>query len=301
MSSTSAARQVLWFIMTGLMFTDPNINQSYFRKHPGMLLWWMFHRLTSPWRGLPGFIIVGVQKGGTTSLFEYLSVHPNILPPFRKEIKYFDFNYHFGQGWYRANFPLRRKLALKNALTGEASPNYIFHPLGLERIASALPGIKVIAILRNPVKRAFSHYHHMREQGKETLSFEQAIEAEEGRLHGEAGRIAADNRHPSDEYFNHSYLARGRYIEQVPRLYELFPRENILILQSEEFYARTADMYHQVLDFIGLPKVDLPGYRVANQGKYAPMQAGTRQQLVDYFAPYNQQLYQYLQRDFGWG
>ena len=83
-------------------------------------------------------------------------------------------------------------------------------------------------------------------------------------------------------------------------MFELFPRENILILQSEELYARTAETYHQVLGFIGLPPVDLPDYRVANRGKYAPMNKDTRQMLVEYFAPHNRQLYQYLGRDFGW-
>ena len=265
-----------------------------------MMLWWMFHRLSYPWRGLPFFIIVGVQKGGTTSLFRYISHHPRFLPPFRKEIKYFDFNYGFGKKWYQANFPLRSKLAITHSITGEASPNYIFHPNGVERIASTLPEVKVIALLRDPVNRAFSHYNHMRKRRQEELSFEEAIAAEQGRLHGEAQKITANSQYSSDEYFNHSYLARGRYIEQVPQLFNLFPRENILILQSEDLYSRTEETYHQALSFLGLPLFDLPRYRVSNRGKYDPMNDSTRQQLVDYFAPYNQQLYQYLGRDFGW-
>jgi hypothetical protein len=282
------------------MIHDPNIHWSAFRKHPVMVMWWIFHRVTRAWRGLPSFIIVGVQKGGTTSLFEYLSHHPGILPPFRKEIKYFDFNYAFGKGWYQANFPLRRKMNLNNAITGEASPNYIFHPNGLERIAQILPGIKVIAILRNPVTRAYSHYQHMLEQGREDLPFETAIEAEEERLQGEAEKIAADSRHPQDEYFNHSYLARGRYIEQVPKLFEIFPKENILILKSEDLYARTAEIYHETLAFLNLSAVNLPKYEAANQGKYEPMNENTQKKLADYFAPFNAELYRYLKRDFGW-
>ena len=282
------------------MKSDPNITLHYLRKRPVMLAWWIFHRLTSAWRAVPGFIIVGVQKGGTTSLFQYLSRHPNMLPPFRKEIKYFDFNYTLGMGWYQANFPLRKKLAGNNAITGDASPNYIFHPDGAIRIAQSLPATRIIALLRNPVDRAYSHYHRMVEEGLEDLSFEGAIEAEEERLGQEAMRVNADGIRPRDEYFNHSYLARGRYIEQVPGLFEAFPRENILLLKSEDLFTRTAEIYHETLAFLGLPQLDLPRYKASNQRRNEPMNKKTRKKLVDYFARFNENLYQYLHRDFGW-
>jgi hypothetical protein len=279
---------------------DPNITLSSFRKHPQMLLRWLFHRATRAWRGWPGFLIVGVQKGGTTSLFDYLSQHPNISPPFRKEIKFFDYNHRFGMKWYQANFPLRMKLSKNQSITGEASPNYIFHPNGLARIALTFPDIKIILLLRNPINRAYSHYRRMFVSKRESLTFDEAISMEEERLRGEALKIAANPRYSQEKYFNYSYLSRGRYIEQVGKLFELFPRENVLLLKSEDFYTETARIYHQTLSFLGLPGIDLPNYRVSNQGRYEPMNAATRQKLADYFAPYNERLYQCIQRNFGW-
>jgi hypothetical protein len=265
-----------------------------------MVLWWLFRRLTRISRALPDFLIIGVQKGGTTSLFDYLSHHPNVLPAFRKEINYFDFNYPWGLNWYQANFPLRRRLVSRQAITGEASPNYIFHPISPALIARTLPGIKLIVLLRNPVDRAYSQYHHMLRSKREVLSFDEAVAKEAERLRGEADRIAADLNYSEENYLTHSYLARGRYAEQISRLFDLFPRRNILILKSEDLFAAPAQVYHQTLAFLGLPEVDLPVYAVGNEGYYPAMDPGTRQKLTTYFKPYNEELYRLLDRDFGW-
>jgi hypothetical protein len=280
--------------------TDPNVSWSKFLENKGMVLWWLFHRLTRISRALPDYLIIGVQKGGTTSLYRYLSHHPNVLPPFRKEIKYFDFNHPWGLNWYQANFPLRRRLVSRHAITGEASPNYIFHPNGPARIAQALPGIKLIVLLRNPVDRAYSQYHHMYREKREELSFNDATAQEAERLSGEADRIAADPNYSQENYLTHSYLARGKYAEQISRLFDLFPRRNILILKSEDLFTAPSQVYHQTLAFLGLPEVDLPVYTVDNEGNYPAMDSGTRQKLTEYFKPYNEELYRLLDRDFGW-
>ena len=107
-------------------------------------------------RSKPDFIIIGVQKGGTTSLFNYLSQHPQISLSRVKEVHYFDVGYQFGVEWYQQFFPLEKDRHGK--LVGEASPYYIFHPLAAQRIKQDLPSIKIIILLRNPIVRAYSNF-----------------------------------------------------------------------------------------------------------------------------------------------
>ena len=282
------------------MYADDNISATKIRKNPRLVLWWTFHRLTTPFRVLPDFLVVGTQKGGTTSLFNYLIQHPQVLSPLRKELKFFDSNYFRGLSWYRAHFPLSSKLRAAHALTGEASPYYMYHPTAPERIKAALPSVKLIAILRSPVDRAYSHYQHMVRVKREDLTFEQALEAESDRLAGEAEKIAADASYPQYRHIQYSYLERGRYAEQLKTLFRLFPRENILILKSEDLYAEPAKVMETSFSFLGLP-FQMGQYEVFKQGTYkGGMDSATRQKLVDYFRPFNQQLYDLLGMKFDW-
>jgi hypothetical protein len=107
---------------------------------------------------LPAFIIVGTQKGGTSSLYSYLCTHPEVWPATKKEVHFFDNHFSETEEWYRSHFPSRLKLKLTGRITGEASPYYLFHPLAPRRMADVAPKAKLIMLLRNPVKRAISHY-----------------------------------------------------------------------------------------------------------------------------------------------
>jgi hypothetical protein len=284
------------------MIENPTVKNGLLSKKPLKLrAWWAYHRLTSSLRAQPDFLIVGVMKGGTTSLFRYLAQHPDVLPPFRKEIKYFDCNYFEGPAWYGAHFPLRTKFTDGTKLTGEATPYYIYHPTAHERIASALPQIKIIIILRNPIDRAYSHYQHMVRVGREPLNFEDAIAAEPERLAGEAEKVAVDPRYPTYKHLQYSYLSRGDYLPQIQRWHSLFPKERMLILRSEDLYQEPAATMEQTQAFLGLkawhPKKD---YGVFKGGSYEPMQPSTRAKLAAHFKPQNEALYTYLDRDFGW-
>ena len=103
----------------------------------------------------PDFIIIGAQRSGTTSLYNYLIEHQNIKSTSQKEIHYFDNNYDKGLTWYSKKFPSIRKGI---EITGEASPYYIFHPHAVNRISKDFPNVKLIVLLRNPIERAYSHY-----------------------------------------------------------------------------------------------------------------------------------------------
>src|SRR5438093_4320202 len=132
---------------------------------------------TSKLRVLPDFLIIGAQRAGTTSLYRYLSRHPAVAPAvLAKGAHYFDTAFDRGLPWYRGHFPTRMTAERIRAregtfATGEGSPYYLFHPLAAERIAAALPGVKLVALLRDPVERASSHWVHEAERGFEQLSF----------------------------------------------------------------------------------------------------------------------------------
>jgi len=132
-------------------------------------------------RPLPDFIVAGVQKGGTTFLYQEMLRHPEIKGSLTKEVHFFDANFGRGVDWYSGMFP--RSSPRSKVIRGEASPAYIFHPDGVRRIAETLPDVRLIVVLRDPVQRALSHYKHERRLGFETAAtFEEALELEDSRV-----------------------------------------------------------------------------------------------------------------------
>ena len=267
-----------------------------------------FRATTHPLRMLPHFMIIGTQKGGTTSLYQYLIEHPCIAPIWIKEPHFFDIYFYKGVHWYRSHFPTTveqyyaRHIQKHDLITGEASPYYLFHPQAAQRVAKTLPRAKFILLLRNPVDRAYSQYQHQtRQEGVEPLSFEEALASEEQRLAGEEEKILRDETYFSFNHRHYSYLARSKYIEQLPAWMDVFPREQFLILRSEDLYTDPKAIVKQTLDFLGLPSSYLKQeYKPFNDAKYAKMAPATRERLLAYFKPYNDRLYDYLGRDFGW-
>jgi hypothetical protein len=246
-------------------------------------------------RPLPDFLLIGAQKAGTTALYAYLRRHPAIGGPSWKEVSYFDRHYARGSAWYRGNFPLRR-----GRLVGEASPSYLFHPLAPARAAALVPGARLIALLRDPVERAHSHYHHEVDFGRERLSFEEAIEHEEARMAGELERMNADPRYFSRAWWDFTYVARGRYAEQLERWYATFPAEQLLVLTNEELAERPGETYARVLDFLGAAPHALDAYPRVFDREYPDMSAATRTRLAAVFAEPNRRLSELLGRDLGW-
>jgi len=266
-----------------------------------------YRMFTSQIRVLPDFIIIGGQRCGTTSLYNNLVRYPCIAPAFRKEAHFFDVYFDRGISWYRSLFPTSvyryyaERMRGGGFATGEASPYYIFHPHAPKRIFDAIPRVKLIAILRNPVDRSYSHYSARVRRGVETLSFRDAIEREEERLRGELERIIEDENYYSPSYRLFSYLSRGVYVDQLRRWMDLFPREQFLILKSEDFFADPQAELNRVTDFLNLSTWETGGLGRYNVGRYSEMGAEMRSRLVEYFEPHNQRLYKYLRVDFGWG
>jgi hypothetical protein len=185
-------------------------------------------------------------------------------------------------------------------LTGEASPYYLYHPRVPDRIYETLPEVRLIALLRKPVERAYSHYQLNRRQDKEPLSFEEAIEREEERLRGEYERLVQDETYYSDNHYKFGYLTRGVYVDPLTRWRERFPAERLLVLRSEDLYRDPRETLFQVNRFLGLPEWEPGHFTPYNQKPYSEIDPKTRQKLLKYFEPHNRRLYEYLGRDFGW-
>ena len=257
---------------------------------------WTAGRLTARWRDLPDFLVIGAQKAGTTALYAYLRWHPSVAGPFWKEVSFFDRHWARGEAWYRGQFPLRRR----GRLAGEASPSYVFHPLAPERVVSLVPDVKLIVLLREPGERAYSHYQHEVALGREPLSFEDALEAEDERLRGEVERLRSDPKAFSFAWWNHTYMSRGLYADQLERWFERFPREQVLALTTEELGERPAETYATVLSFLGAPPHALDSYPRVFDRDYPPMREETRAGLTARFAEPNRRLESLLGRSLGW-
>ena len=255
----------------------------------------------------PSFLVIGGQRCGTTSLYSYLIEHPLVVQSLVKEAHFFDNHFDRGGAWYSGYFPsqfygrfVERRFGRK-PITGEASPYYLFHPLAAERVARLLPDVKLIVLLRDPVARAWSHYSHEVAKGFEALSFEEAIECEERRLDGELERMVSDPSYRSFNAQHYSYLARGRYIDQIERWREHFPAEQLLTMNSSGLFSDPEAALNRVLRFLGLPPTRLRAYPKHNTYRHRPLGEETRRRLREYFAEPNRRLYEYVGTDYGWG
>jgi hypothetical protein len=257
-------------------------------KESGRTLTRTAGRLSSGVRMLPDFLLVGTQRGGTTSLFRALADHPGTAQPtFHKGVHYFDVHYARGEAWYRGHFPLRRG----SRLAFESAGYYMHHPLAPARIAADLPGVKLLAILRDPVERAFSAHKHELARGFETeASFERALDLEPERLAGEVERIRAEPDYLSHAHRHHSYLDRGRYADQLEVLFGLVGRDRVHVVFAEDFFAEPERVYDAVVDFLGLARWRPAAFERHNARPSAPLSPALRERLTEHFAPHDERL-----------
>lgn len=262
---------------------------------------------------LPNAYIIGFAKCGTTSLYSHLAEHPQIHPAFAKEAHYFDHGgrYARGEGWYRSNFPLSLHKALserirrKRFLSIDATARYAIHPHAARRIKALTPGARLIALVRDPVERAYSH-HNMNATAvpwvDEKLPFGEAIEAEESRTAGEYERMERDEGYHSDAYFEYGYAEHGQYARWLRPWFDEFPGR-VLVLESAELEADAQAVLDKATDFLGIARHGLRDARRRNRGSYAAGQidAKTRERLAEYYRRPNAELYDLLGRDLGWG
>jgi len=259
--------------------------------------------LTAGARVLPDYVVFGAMRCGTSSLYLSLTDHHQVLPAFRKQVRFFDL--HFGRGlrWYRAYFPLHvtaRRVAATagRAVTGEASPEYIFHPLAPARVAATLPDVRLIALLRDPVERAWSHYRHEVRIGREHLSFAEALDAEPGRLEDELERMSRAG-YRGRAWQDFAYVGQGVYADHLARWFAHFPREQIMIVRAEEMFERPEETLAAITAFIGV-EAWRPQYTMTNAGPRGSLDPAIRERLRAVFAAHNRRLGEMLGRDMRW-
>ena len=188
---------------------------------------------------LPNFIVAGSQRTGTTYLQNLLVQHPEIYLPEKKELHYFSDQYYKFQKIDTELYSSFFSNCKGQKAIGEITPCYMFHEWIPELLHKHLGNIKLIFLLRNPIERAYSHYWHEVSKKREWLTFEEAIKTEKKRT--------------SKDYWskrNKSYVERGFYGRQLSNVLQYFPKENMLILFSEDFYKNTKKVLKEICCFL---------------------------------------------------
>ncbi len=182
---------------------------------------------------LPDVVIIGAPKAGTTSLARWLSAHPQVRMSGTKELSFFDTHYERGTGWYRSQLPAGEP-GVAGLVVGEATPTYLGDRLAPARAAETLPSARFVAVLREPVSRAWSNYWFFCQLGVEHRTWEAALRDES------CGGDAA------------GYLARGRYAEQLARWDAAVGADRLLVLLFDDLLADPVDVFARVCRFIGV-------------------------------------------------
>lgn len=262
-------------------------------------------KITADRRVLPGFLVVGAQRCGTTSLFRALEQHPQVVrPTFHKGINYFDLDYERGAAWYRGHFPRRSTVARRAqgdaTFAFEASGYYMFHPLAMERIAADLPDVRIVAMLRDPVERAYSAWKHESARGFEDQPFQTALDLEDDRLAGEAQRMRHDPGYQSHAYRHRAYRSRGDYAVQLGHIRSLLPAERLHVVVSEEFFGAPTQAFGGLCDFLGIRDRAGIAFEQHNARPSASMPEEARRQLTAHYLKDQPVLEELIGRPLPW-
>jgi hypothetical protein len=233
--------------------------------------------LTAGRRMLPTFLVIGAQKAGTTSLHDVIADHPDVGRPEVKEVHFFDWHVDRASRWYRSHFPFEGTVAH----AGEATPYYLVHPEVPGRVHRLLPHVRLLVLLRDPVQRAISHYHHNVALGFEDLPLAEALAREPERLHGTAGQLRRQ-RVPAHERF--TYVTRGLYAEQLRSWFAWFDRAQVQVLYTEDLATRPRAVAADVHAFLGLRPFAGARMPRLNARRYPEPDAGVVRWLADRFA-----------------
>lgn len=227
----------------------------------------------------PDFLIIGAQKCGTSALKRNLGAHESISMV-DKEVHFFNGRKNWAQGidWYLEHFSHPGKLQ------GEKTPDYLDSAMAPGRIAAAFPEVKLLALLRDPVARAYSQWNHMMQRiedtgrrGWELTSFEEAI------------------TRASQEVTPYTRLLdKGRYISQLERYMRYFRREQLFVGIQERFFENGEQELARVFRFLGVEESSVEPRKLHERTYDSPIEPGIQRQLEEYYAPLNQQLFEFL-------
>jgi len=258
--------------------------------------------ITSPFRVLPDFIIIGAKRCGTTSLYEHLGEHPSIVRAKRDNVGFFNNNFDLGMYYYRTFFPTiwqkNKKLTKENKfMTFDVTTSYFPSPRSAVNIHASMPKIKLILIVRNPADRAYSEYNLIKEENQ--TSFEKSVLDEIHRIQDEDSLILQGKiNYPSID--SNPLLRKSMYAQQLSSWLKLFSKDQILVISTEDFAVKTQETYDEIFNFLGLQHHDIQNNTKINKGSYVPMKPETRKLLIDYFEPHNKQFFEQTGKTFDW-
>lgn len=203
------------------------------------------------------FLVIGSQKSGTSALDKYLRENPIIEMAAKKEVHFFDNEENFKDG---ANYEKYYQYFSdnKNSIKGESTPIYMYWASSIRRIYEYNPKMKVIAILRNPIERAFSQWNMERDRGTDTVDFATAIRTEGNRC-----REALPFQHRC-----YSYIDRGFYSEQIRRIWRYFPQDQTLFIKYENFKKNPQQTLNEISNFLNVPPFNKIKEKIVNKRPY---------------------------------
>ena len=283
----------------GLLLTHPKFNPYRFSPN------YTFRFLTSSFRHLPHFLIIGTSKAGKHSVLSYLNQHPDIKAGTKHNVGvyYFDTTFEYKSlDWYKSHFPTKFS---KFKIIGEASGTYLNHPLAPERVKKILPRIKLVNFFRNPVDRAYSAYNHSSKFGWEHSSFDVAIESEIERINimKDNPESTINNMQPVN-YLQFSYLRHGYYASNLENWFKHFEKNQFMHFSTEDLDQNYDEIMNSLFVFFNLSEINLKKEDRKNigvgKGKYPPMNEKTRDFLIDYYKPHNEKLYNLIGKKFDW-
>lgn len=284
------------------VFKHPKLYRLYQRLYYELFKRHIF-AVTGPIRVLPDFIIIGAKRCGTTSLYHYFGEHPCIVPSVHDKLGFFDDNFNLGINWYKSLFPtiLHKqyvKFRKKKFMSYDVTSTYIQNPEVAKRIKQLLPNIKLIAILRNPADRAYSEYNLSIKKGIQTLSFEEVVNIEIEKIRECEKKLTG----VGVDFFtkSYNYLARGLYAKQLKTWFELFPRNQLLVISTEDLSLKPHKTLAEVFQFLNLPNYKIRNLERRSAEKYQKMGSNIRQILIGFFRPYNSELFKMIGKSFDW-
>jgi len=220
---------------------------------------------------IPDFFIVGSAKSGTTSLWNWLGQHPEIF--MTKDIRLKELG-HYADHYRLENlkdYLFYFREAKNNQLIGEVCNAYLTAPESPSKIKKDNPNAKIIIILRNPVGRAYSLYNWSLKEGYETApTFELALEKEKKLLGGKTLEEIGPEviKDPVQTYFRHYfYFASGFYSRQIKRYFDIFGRENCLVIIFDDLKQNPCAILEEIFEFLEVDSSFKPEMRIENSGK----------------------------------
>ena len=232
-------------------------------------------------RALPDFLVLGAQKSGTTSLFNYLCQHPKVIGSVPKEIFYFCSHSEKDARWYRRHFPRQSVVRKRGAICGEATPISLYYSHAAKRAAELVPQAKLIVILREPAARAVSHYYHQLRAGVETRSIDEVFSAE---------NITKWTAGECPDLQQRYYFSWSDYATGLKHWLAHYPREQLLVLEAEKMFTDVQATVDKACDFLALESFSLPTTQAFNTGTTKAEKPRNFKALQDAFTRQNSEL-----------